>query len=53
VNGIDFTPGGLIYLYTNGAASVGEGYSNVTKVNFSNTVTTISLDKFVSMENDL
>jgi hypothetical protein len=53
VNAIDTSEGGLIYLYTNGAASVGEGYSNVTKVNFSNTVTTVSLDKFASVENDL
>jgi hypothetical protein len=53
VNAIDTTEGGLIYLYTNGASSVGEGYSNVAKVNFKDTVTTISLDKFASMENDL
>jgi hypothetical protein len=53
VNAIDTTEGGLIYLYTGGASTVGDGYSNVTKVNFSNTVTTVSLDKFASTENDL
>ncbi|MDR0628956.1 MAG: hypothetical protein LBG24_04840 [Treponema sp.] len=53
VNAIDTTEGGLIYLYTNGEETVGENYSNVTKVNFSGTVTTLSLDKFASMENDL
>jgi hypothetical protein len=53
VNAIDTGDGGLIYLYTNGAETVGENYSNVTKVNFSDTVTTLSLDKFASMENDL
>lgn len=53
VNAIDTTEGGLIYLYTNGASSVGEGYSNVNRVNFTNTVTAISLDKFASAANDL
>ena len=53
VNAIDTGEGGLIYLYTNGAEDVGENYGNVTKVNFSGTVTTLSLDKFASMENDL
>jgi hypothetical protein len=43
---------GLIYLYTNGASGVGDGYRNVTRINFSNTVTTVSLDKFASFENE-
>jgi hypothetical protein len=53
VNAIDTGDGGLIYLYTNGEESVGENYSNVSKINFSDTVTTVSLDKFASADNDL
>jgi hypothetical protein len=54
VNAIDTGEGGLIYLYTNGAeGGVGDGYSNVSRIRFRNTVTTVSLNKFASMENDL
>jgi hypothetical protein len=53
VNAIDTTEGGLIYLYTNGAAIIDGNYSVLTKINFSDTVTTVSLDKFASAVNDL
>jgi hypothetical protein len=53
VNAIDTGEGGLIYLYTGNGAPPDETYSNLVKVNFSDTVTTVSLDKFASMENDL
>jgi hypothetical protein len=53
VNAIDTGEGGLIYLYTGNGAPPNETYSNLVKVNFSDTVTTVSLDKFASMENDL
>jgi Zn/Cd-binding protein ZinT len=52
VNAVDTATGGLLYLYTNGKETVGTGYSNVTKVNFSDTVTTLSLDKFASEEKE-
>jgi hypothetical protein len=53
VNAIDTGDDGLIYLYTGDGAPPNETYSNVVKINFSDTVTTVSLDKFASMENDL
>jgi hypothetical protein len=53
VNAIDTGEGGLIYLYTGNGAPPNETYSNLVKVNFSDTITTVSLDKFASMENDL
>jgi hypothetical protein len=53
VNAIDTGEGGLIYLYTGNGAPPNETYSNLVKVNFSDTVTTVSLNKFASMENDL
>ncbi|MHB9291852.1 hypothetical protein Holit_00938 [Hollandina sp. SP2] len=53
VNAIDTAEGGLIYLYTGNGEMPNETYSNLAKINFSDTVTTVSLDKFASMENDL
>jgi hypothetical protein len=49
VNAIDTGTGGLFYLYMNSATERPNAtYSNVPRLKFSDTVTTVSLDKFAS-----
>jgi hypothetical protein len=48
VNAIDIDTGGLFYLYMDGQERPNETYSNVPKLDFNDTVTTVSLDKFAS-----